>query len=144
MKKTISFGKIAYDGTRKINEVTIELQLKETPKGYVFTACGNVWNSRHTDIICGGQCLDKLGLYIKTPLFKSILKFWRLYHLNDMNAGTVKQSEALRNFHGEYSAQCTYLEEQGLLIDNGYKYGSAWLFREIPHDDLEAIKALFT
>ena len=30
MKKTISFGKIAYQNKNKINEVTVELELCET------------------------------------------------------------------------------------------------------------------
>ena len=58
MKKTFNFGKIAAYGNRKINLVTVEVELSEKDGHKVFTASGDVWNSKHTDIIRGGQCLD--------------------------------------------------------------------------------------
>ena len=33
-------------------------------------------------------------------------------------------------------------EKNNLLFDNGYKYGSAWLFRPIPKKDLQEIKRI--
>ena len=92
-KTTISFGKIAYYGKRKVNEVTVNIVLKErkTKGGFCFLELGisgDVWNSRHKDICCGGQCLDTIANYIHTPLFKEIFELWNKWHLNGLNAGT--------------------------------------------------------
>ena len=88
MKKIFSFGKIDYYGTgRKINLVEIEINLKDTEKGPVFTASGNVWNFTHTDIVAGGQCLDYLATFpeIKhNKTFKTILDMWEKHHLKSL------------------------------------------------------------
>lgn len=52
--KTISFGKVAYNGKSKSNEVTLEVTLKYKNGKPVFTASGNLWNNRKTDIYMGG------------------------------------------------------------------------------------------
>lgn len=95
MKKVISFGKRAVNNPRiKNNEITVELNLKETEKGLEFTASANVWNSKHTDIIMGGQCLDSLEQYLKyNKTFKTILEMWRKYHLNGMHAWCEHEHE---------------------------------------------------
>ena len=95
MRKIISFGKRAVGNPRiKNNEVTIEIELKETEKGLEFTASANVWNSKHTDIIMGGQCLDSLGQYLKhNKTYKEILDLWQKYHLNGMHAWCEHEHE---------------------------------------------------
>lgn len=37
---------------------------------------------------------------------------------------------------------CKFLEEEGLLIDNGYKFGTGWLYQGIPAEDLAKIDEL--
>ena len=62
--------------------------------------------------------------------------------------GTVKQEQALNDARKDgvrlssYDDSCKYLESIGLLDDNGYKYGSAWLYMAIPEDDLKEIVSL--
>ena len=87
MKKIFDFGKIDYTGTgRKSYLVTVEMEYKEKNNGEkVLSICGNIWNTRKTDIVAGGQCLDTIARYIKSPLFKEIYRLWKLYHLNDMH-----------------------------------------------------------
>lgn len=146
MRRKFNFGKIDFYGRgRKINLVEVEVELSD--KG-VFTASGTIWNSRKTDCVCGGQCLDTIVKYIKNPTFKKIHGFWKQYHLNDMHAGTVRQEEALdaaglTEYANNYRKCCDYLESIGLLVDNGYKFGTGWLKRDIPAEDLEEIKKLF-
>lgn len=97
MKKTIKFGKVDYTGNgRADNLITIDIEYKEKDNGHkVFTASGNIWNSCHTNIYCGGQCLEELGEYLNgNPLYTEILRLWKLYHLNDMHAECEHQ-EAL-------------------------------------------------
>ena len=146
MRKRFTFGKIDFYGRgRKINSVEVDVELSD--KG-VFTASGTIWNSKHTDCVCGGQCLDTIAKYIKNPTFKKIHGLWKQYHLNDMPAGTVRQEEALdaaglTGYANNYRKCCDYLESIGLLVDDGYKFGTGWLKRDIPAEDLEEIKKLF-
>ena len=88
MKRTISFGKRAVNNPKiRNNEITIKLELRDTDKGVEFSACADVWNSKHTDIIMGGQCLDDLMPYLKNnKTYKTILDLWKKYHLNGMHA----------------------------------------------------------
>ena len=77
-----------------------------------------------------GQCRDSIKP--KNDEQKQLIDIWKQWHLNDMNAGTVKQTEALKDFKGDYTAQCEYLKSVGLYDDDGYKYGTAWLKRGLP------------
>lgn len=146
MERTINFGKIAYDGNRKINQVEVRIELKECKDGPVFSACAYVWNSRHTDCVAGGQCIDTLYKYFRGNVdYMNIYELWARNHLNDMHAGTVLQEKALDKAGREgydvsdYTKQCQYLQKEGLYEDNGYKYGTSWLYRPISSEDLELI-----
>lgn len=85
MKKIFNFGKINFEGKGKVNLVTIEMEYKEKNEKKCFSVRGNVWNARHSDIICGGQCLDTIAEYVQDPVFIEIFRLWNLYHLNDMH-----------------------------------------------------------
>ena len=89
MRRTYSFGKIAYNGKRKINEVTLEVELRDW-NGYTeFTAHAMVWNNIHTDIVTGGQMIDELYNEFETLrdsiLYKTIMQLWKKYHLHDIS-----------------------------------------------------------
>lgn len=159
MNKTFNFGKIDYNNSgRKNCPVEVEIKLKTTKNDELeFTACGDIWNSKHTSVYSAGQNLDKIAEYIKNPTFLEIYAIWKRYHLNTMKAGTEKQEEALEAWREaqkaenkiilfDYRKDCEYLESVGLLFDevNGkpYKYGSAWLTRRIPEEIVNKIKRL--
>ena len=64
-----------------------------------------------------------------------------------MNAGTPKQDNYLKSLgkYGSFEWACDELSKVGLLYDNsclGYKYGSAWLYHEIPSKDIKLIKSI--
>lgn len=179
MEHTYKFGKIDANETGcRINLVELEVELREIPRTtrsvdddretvWEFSVCGSVWNSTHTDLVMGGQCLDNLLEYpelANNQLFKDIHAMWDEYHLNSMNAGTERQIAALdeaiangilenRNANN-YVKCCDYLESVGLLYDeeflvadrNGnavaYQYGHGWIARDIPPEDLEICKAM--
>jgi hypothetical protein len=148
MKKVIELGKVDFNGRgRKVNMVTIEVELKKS----VFSVCGNIWNGNKTDVFCGGQCLDTIKEYIHTPAFSEIHRLWKLYHLNDLNAGTIAQAEAVDQWQAkgnkyDYVKVCEYLKSIGLYeVDFGgkpYRYGSGWIFYAIPENDLQKIKKI--
>ena len=158
MKKIFSFGKIDFNNTgEKINLVTIEVELKERNGNPVFTASGNIWNSRKSDIIMGGQCIDSIYTEFKNQIsdkqrFEKIMNLWQRNHLNDLNAGTPEQSAIIENaekqgWKYDYSQACELLKKAGKyeVIHNGklYKYGTAWIYRAIAPEDLKEIKSLF-
>ena len=98
MKRTFTFGKIAYNTSGiKRNLVTVDVELKDrqhegktTPE---FSACGEIWNSRGTDVVSAGQNLDTIREYIHTPLFKEIYDLWQHWHLNCMSPSCSHQKK---------------------------------------------------
>lgn len=131
--------------------VDVDVELRENRRGYVwkdgalkdvrgneFVASAMVY--RHNSLVLGGQCLDDpevLDLIQNGKLcekdkaiYLEIFRLWKNYHLNGMNAGCEHQKKG--TLGGAVCPIC------------GYRYGSAWLYREIPEKDLEAIKHLFT
>ncbi len=159
--KKYQFGKVDYNNNgKKANLVEIEINLEFKDKKPVFTATGNVWNVRHTDIVMGGQCIDSIweefsGQIEMPSLYKEIMRLWKKWHLNDMKAGCKHQRAAkwedklidsakpktqdnMRVWQG--------VEDGGLLgkaCDKcGYKYGTQWLYESIDHKDLTKIYKL--
>ena len=131
--------------------VEVEIRLEENRRCYVwkggalekvqgteFAASAMVYI--HNSFVCGGQCLDESDILDVVEngklcekdkaTYLEILRLWKNYHLNGMNAGCEHQKEG--SPAGSVCPVC------------GYRYGSAWLYREIPEKDLEAIKNLFT
>ena len=159
-KKTFHLPKVAYYGKAKRNAVSIEVRytLHKGADGiyWEFCASGDIWNSRHTDCVCGGQSLDtmwKIPEIRGNDIFRIIYPIWKRWHLNGMNAGSPNQRKALEeHFKGEhhtYEEACEYLKGCGLLEDAGfiyegtpYKYGSAWLVEELPEGVKGVIRAL--
>ena len=42
----------------------------------------------------------------------------------------------------DYDVTKKLLDNHGALVDNGYQYGTAWLKRDIPTEDLKTIKSI--
>jgi hypothetical protein len=88
------------------------------------------------------------------PIFKKVFRLWSLYHMNDMRAGTVEQIQAIEDGvkNGKlaerhtYDDACTYLKDCGLyeVVHDGasYKYGTKWIYQDIPEKDLIEIKEI--
>ncbi len=105
-----------------------------------------------------GQCDDSIrelveqhgsGHRDKGEILK-LLDIWDRWHLNTMRAGTSRQQEIIRPWlkqtresgYKDYTEQCDYLFSHGLLIDDGYKYGTAWLYEPLPDDVITFISGL--
>lgn len=151
--KTFDLGKIDYYGRgRKINPVTVKVTLEEKNGKPCFSAMATVYNQTKTDILAGGQCFDSIAKRTHDKQFMELYRLWKLYHLNDMHAGTIDQEQAIEGWESkgnryDYTSACEYLKSVGLyeVEYNGkpYTYGHGWLCWDIPEDDLKAIKALF-
>ena len=137
MKKTITLK------DKYTVHLHLELRTNKDNKP-VFSCCADC-NRLHTH----GQGLDKINPYMQNnDLWKIIYRLWKAYHLNDMHAGTTLQEAILEDDFGEflcelsYKEKCNWLLKYNLLNDNGYVYGSGWIYMEIPADDLYLIKTL--
>lgn len=101
IKKVIKPGKIDWNETgRRINDTDFEVSLRLVHNGkkeiLEFSVCADVWNSRHTDIVTGGQCIDDVADYFRhNKLVQNIRKYWHLYHLNTMHPGLREQENYL-------------------------------------------------
>ena len=152
MLKMISFGKIDFNGCgRRINEVVVEMRLNTIGEQVEFVAHGYIYNSKKTDALCIGQCLDTIAEYINTPLFQEIHRLWKDYHLNTLNPGTLEQTKAVKEWEAaghkyNYTEVVEYLKSIGLyeVSRNGrpYRYGQGWIYHPIPEADLARIRAI--
>ena len=151
-QKEIILGNIDFNNKGKNrNLVTIDMELHNHKEGLVLSIRGNVWNHNHSDVLMCGQCLDELLPYFKEDeKFLFIYDMWKKYHLNDLHAGTPEQEtllkEAVKNGElssygaNNYKETCEYLKQHNLyeveVKGKPYRYGSGWLFEEIPLEDL--------
>ena len=139
MKKTYKFKK----EINKVNiEATVTIELNEKN---VFTASGWLQVGRRC---CSGQCLEEIYNYFNdNETMATIYNMWKKHHLNDLHPGTEAQEEALEKvglteWGNKYNECCDYLKSVNLYEDNGYKFGTGWLKRDISSQDLEIIKGL--
>lgn len=156
LRKEFKFPKVAYTSSRKVNLPVVEMELKYKNGDHnkpALSICGKLWNARHTDIVMGGQCLDemaKLGDLRFNTLFRKLHRLWKRWHLNDMCAGTIKQEAALEDASKSgvkfctYDDRCNYLKSINLYNDDGYEYGTGWIYRKIDDHDLIEIKTLLS
>lgn len=72
------------------------------------------------------------------------LDVWNNWHLNDMQAGTPKQTAYLKQKGDKlnYDESKAVLKTAGLEPDDGYRYGSKWLKVDVPDDVLGFLQAL--
>lgn len=145
MRKKFYGGNLLDGFTKRAKAFFVEVELKEDKEGRpCFSASGVCRGYAY------GQCLEDCMEHAQLlkPVFVEILDLWRKYHLNYCHAGTEAQERAIKEWQEQgnrynYDDVCKYLESKNLLVDNGHKYGTAWLYREIPAKDLARIKALF-
>ena len=130
------------EGSPRVVSASVTIALIPKKKGLVFTASGQIWKST-------GQVLDDINQHFAdNTIFSKIYRLWKLYHLNDMHAGTERQDAAVAEWEAEgnafdYIQVRQHLASIGLLIDEGYEYGSGWRFQTIPDADLKIIRSLF-
>lgn len=86
-------------------------------------------------------------LFITAADLNTIIQIWDKWHLNDMNAGTEKQTAFIKEWEKDhkydYTAVCEALKEAGIYEDNGYKYGHAWLVKLLPEEVITEVISIF-
>ena len=98
-ERVFSFGKIAYNSKRKINEVTLEIELRDWNGYPEFTACVSIWNNIHSDIVAGGQMIDDLynefERFRGSILYKTIMQLWEKYHCKNISNIPAEDKELI-------------------------------------------------
>lgn len=95
MKRIFDFGCIDFENRGEArNRVTVEMEYEQDGDKKRFSVYANVWNTRHSDIVRGGQCLDTIAPYMESPVFSEIFRLWEAYHLNDMHPECEHQRAA--------------------------------------------------
>lgn len=114
--------------------------LEEVENREVLSICGDMYTGKTYKRFEGcGQIYD--CFVAKTPAQKKLVEFWKKHHLNDLKAGTKAQTELLEEYRktAANTEECKYLEEKGMLVDRGYKYGTSWLCTTFPKEELLTI-----
>lgn len=89
---------------------------------------------------CSGQIHEEL--YEAKLIPELFYRYWKRWHLNDTRPGTPQQMEIIRSLLKEnpgvdYEEQCMELSEHGLLVQDGYRYGTKWLHEKLPQEVID-------
>jgi hypothetical protein len=87
------------------NKVKIEIELKEDQR---FSMSGEIDGSM-------GQCEDSIKP--ATPHQERLIEIWKKYHLNDMNAGTIKQEQILEDYKKQHDKSRLEYKKQIKILD---------------------------
>lgn len=89
-----------------------------------------------------GQAYDELLEH--HPQSYKLVELWKRWHLNDLRAGDELQEGYLRAWGkgGGYEERCAALENAGILVHNGYKYGTSWKTEKVPSVVLMKLKTM--
>jgi hypothetical protein len=163
MKTTLNLGKIDYEGSGKANLVILKMEIKTgnyknrldtnlrpVSNCKTLSISGQIWDKRHFDCVTCGQISDTiLKYYSGNERVERIVEIWERWHLNDLSAGTESQKECLKNsgvdfseyrkagYESYYDYERFVLEQNGLLYDGFYEFGSQWLVEPLP-DEIES------
>ena len=142
------FCKIAYRGGR------LSISGVEGPlaNGNARGSCGQIIMGFKEYDQRGYQSINDIDLAPEwtRPMIIRFFDTWDRWHLNDMRAGTVSQTEYLRRIGGEYPGYpLSYYEWAserlalvGLNPDGGYSYGHAWLRESVPDEVIDFLGSL--
>lgn len=122
--------------TYKRKSVRITVHIKFNAENQRLSISGSVYEPNRYDrweMVGGGQCYDQLiADFPRHKQAMRLVQIWKRWHLNDMNAGCEHQQKMgwTSNKVGEPCPTC------------GYKYGTAWLFEQVPAEIIDELEAM--
>lgn len=129
---------------------TLDIEIKDKNSFKSLSIVGTYFTGKkllksENNLLGFGQIHDEVQEIIPARLYE----IWKRWHLNDMRAGTFVQEEILRQakasgieFNDFYTDACDYLQRFDALVDEGYKYGTAWLKEELPQEVIDYVCCL--
>lgn len=140
--KILSIGQTRDSGTLYANVRFTDGKLSIT--GVVGPQANGNCRGSCGQIVMGEWDIKEYALGWDADLVQQFRDVWNRWHLNGLKAGTPAQEQFLRDNPvmaiypvSHYTKACEALDAAGLLVDNGYKYGSAWKLEEVPEDVLQ-------
>ena len=149
--------KIIRPGTVKVGRRTVDLYCRiyygQSNGKWRLSITGVEGPLRNGDCVGGCGQVNLRESYVSpangwdADKIERFLFLWDRWHLNDCRAGTPKQEEMIRQWKESgwkyyYAEACERLDAAGMLTDEGYKYGSRWLYEEVPDEVLEFLRSL--
>ena len=109
-----------------VDRPAVTVDHEEIGGHYVFAASGSLWlRSNSPDCYSAGQMLEKTW---PLPAGRPLIRLWREWHLNGMQAACAHQAVPAGMSGSEA------LDAVPPCPVTGYRYGSTWLVRVIPDD----------
>lgn len=129
--------------TRQTEYETTDHRKVRRPLDFAITTA--VWRPDKRDIVSGGATVDplrELTTYTNGFSDRVIAELLSMaeYHLNGMTAGCDHQTAVWED--GRYGRQISLTDTLPCPV-TGYRYGSAWLVRELPYGFLSRVRAVF-
>ena len=153
-KKILYLGMIHNSKNKRGMPVFCNITIKQVYERIVLRITGVINPNRHGGAYSCGQIADSLKEIDNfasgwdTGRVSQFMEVWKKWHLNDLRAECEHQREAgweKRLPDGRWTGHL-WEKRGGILLKPcpvcGYKYGSAWLFEEIPADVLEYLDSL--
>jgi hypothetical protein len=111
-----------------------------------FAITTSVWRPDGRDIVSGGATVEPLGelvSYANGFDAETAAKLVRMaeFHLNGMSAGCEHQTAVYED--GRYGRQISLTDTPACPV-TGYRYGHAWLVRELPYGFLGHVRGVFS
>jgi hypothetical protein len=169
LKRNFYIGKVREEGANYYSKIYLDIEVSilkdekisfidgktKITNGKLLSISGDVKIGNRHDM--AGQIYDFIEENIEKMEFDgavsksdvlTIINIWKTYHLNDMKSGTKKQTDIIneafersgKNY--DYSIARKILEthpEGSLISDNGYEYGSGWLFEHLPSNVIKKL-----
>lgn len=158
LEKKIRLTKSLPNNEKELAVIDVELKLEDKKTNWetldrengaiVCSMSGLIKNANTGRDISGGQNLDEIAkMFPQNKDLQELVSYWKEYHLNDMEAGTIRQTKAIDEWLSkgnryDYSKALEYLKSIDLDEDRGYSYGSKWLYQPIPKNVVERIVEL--
>ena len=156
--KIVNLGKASVPGSSKHYDVFCEVKVADG----ILSIHGVVGPRKNGEAWgYAGQIYDDIQDLIPDngwtqEMVDEFLDVWRKWHLNDLQPGTHRQMDFLREWRKgreilsyDYKDECKALEQVGLLEDDQhmvegkpYRYGSSWIRFELPAEVLGFLRGL--
>lgn len=104
LKTVLPLGKLNRNASRDTAhgprncQANLTFELREDDKGRLeFSASGEVWNNRKTDVFWARQCVGELSaLFPENAKAQALCGIWKRWHLNGLKAGTPAQMSEIK------------------------------------------------
>jgi hypothetical protein len=130
-----------YDNARPFTRETVDHQV--ITEYDTLSLSGYAQKTVRSDYAYCGQIQDEIAEHLVHPVINpwkvsQILRVWQAWHLNDMNAACVHQSDIGHEPDFEEWKKKQAIETA--KCPQGYVYGSKWLVKPLPSEIIELVK----